>query len=212
MFVERNEFFKHVFSYVVHTTTYIVKKIPTKVGKNSTPYEARFCKKPIVSNLKIFGSTGFVHILAQQWKNLDGKSVKYIFIGYSKISKDYRCFDPLTNKIYVSRDVIFDEGGIYIKNEGEVIVISPHTRNLIYDNNDKYLKPSIVRNVRSPSKISPSKESPSYLITIYQVDTQVTPPSSPPRKERSLKEIYETYRYVGDNFLFSLTLILNLLI
>ena len=50
----------------VHTTTYILNKIPTKMVKNFTPYEAWFCRKPIISHLKSFGSTCFVHIPAQQ--------------------------------------------------------------------------------------------------------------------------------------------------
>jgi hypothetical protein len=130
--------------------------------------------------------------------------VKCIFIGYSEERKAYRCYDPLTNKLYVSRDVIFDEGGVYLKNEGEDKVITPHIENLIFDNNDQSLHPSTVRNAGSPSRSSPSKASSSSLITRSHVDTQATPPSSPPRKTRSLKEIYETSRYVGDNFaLFS---------
>ena len=46
------------------------------------------------------------------------------------------CFDPLTNKLYVSRDVIFDEGGVYHKNEGEDKELTPHIENLDFDNND----------------------------------------------------------------------------
>jgi hypothetical protein len=44
--------------------------------------------------------------------------------------------------------VIFDEGGVYLKNEGEDKVITPHIENLIFDNNDQSLHPSIVRNTR----------------------------------------------------------------
>ena len=85
-------------------------------------------------------------------------------------------------------------------NEEENKVISPHIENLIFDNNDQSLQPSTVRNALSPSRSSLSKASTSSLIKISQVDTQTTPPSSPPRKIRSLKEIYETSRYASDNF------------
>ena len=33
-----------------------------------------------------------------------------VFIGYEKGTKAYRCFDPLTMKIHISRDTIFEEG------------------------------------------------------------------------------------------------------
>jgi hypothetical protein len=184
----------------VHTTAYILNRSPTKMVKNSTPYEAWFCRKPTISHLKIFGSACFVHIPAQQRQKLDGKSVKCIFIGYSEEIKAYRCFDPLTNKLYVSRDVIFDEGGVYQKNEGEDKELTPHIENLIFDNNDQSLQPSVVRNAGSPSRSSPSNSSSSSPSTGSQVDTQTTPPSSPPRKTRSLKEIYETSRYANDHF------------
>jgi hypothetical protein len=110
------------------------------------------------------------------------------------------CFDPLTNKLYVSRDVIFDEGGFYHKNEGKDKELTPHIENLIFENNDQSLHPSFVRNAGSPSRNSPSNSYSYSPSTRSHVDTQTTPPSSPPRKTRSLKEIYETSRYAKDHF------------
>jgi hypothetical protein len=40
---------------------------------------------------------------------LDPKAKKCIFIGYSFKQKEYRCFNPSTQKLQVSRDVVFDE-------------------------------------------------------------------------------------------------------
>ncbi|MCO5580407.1 hypothetical protein L7F22_034273 [Adiantum nelumboides] len=40
---------------------------------------------------------------------LDDKAVKCIFVGYSSGSKGYRLYNPATNKIFESRDVIFAE-------------------------------------------------------------------------------------------------------
>ena len=56
-----------------------------------------------------------------------------------KESKAYRFHDPLTNKLHVSIDVIFDEGEAYFKNEGEVKVMNPHIEGLIFYNNDESL-------------------------------------------------------------------------
>jgi hypothetical protein len=37
-------------------------------------------------------------------------SKRCIFLGYgSKYSKGYLCMDPLTNKVFISRPVVFDE-------------------------------------------------------------------------------------------------------
>ena len=37
------------------------------------------------------------------------KSQKCVFLGYSDVTKGYRLLDVKTNKLVVSRDVIFDE-------------------------------------------------------------------------------------------------------
>ena len=42
-------------------------------------------------------------------KKLDDYGEKYIFIGYSKDPKTYKLYNPLTNKVVVSRDSIFNE-------------------------------------------------------------------------------------------------------
>ena len=70
-------------AHAVHTAAYILNKSPTNMVKNSTPYEAWFCRKPTISHLKSFGYACFVQIPAQQRHKLDGKSTKCIFIGYS---------------------------------------------------------------------------------------------------------------------------------
>lgn len=42
-------------------------------------------------------------------KKLDDKGMKCIFLGVSEESKAYRLFNPITKKIIISRDVLFDE-------------------------------------------------------------------------------------------------------
>jgi hypothetical protein len=66
-------------------------------------------KKPNVSHLKMFGCIAYVHVLDEKRSKLDPKAEKCIFIGYSLEKKGYRCFNPSTQKLQVSRDVVFDE-------------------------------------------------------------------------------------------------------
>ena len=40
---------------------------------------------------------------------LKDKSKEMIFVGYEHRSKAYRCIDPATHKLCISRDVIFEE-------------------------------------------------------------------------------------------------------
>ncbi|MCO5608578.1 hypothetical protein L7F22_062790 [Adiantum nelumboides] len=66
-------------------------------------------RKPSVSYLRVFGCLAYAHIPQQLRGKLDDKAVKCIFVGYSSGSKGYRLYNPATNKIFESRDVIFAE-------------------------------------------------------------------------------------------------------
>ncbi|KAF8391778.1 hypothetical protein HHK36_022012 [Tetracentron sinense] len=85
--------------------------IPSKHAsrENKTPQEAWSGYKPSVSHLKIFGCIAYAQVLEAKRKKLDDRGKKCIFIGYSEESKAYKLYNPLTNKVVVSRDVIFSE-------------------------------------------------------------------------------------------------------
>jgi hypothetical protein len=63
--------------------------------------------------LKVFGCTAYAHVPKEKMSKLDDKSIKCIFIGYSIETRSYRLFDPQAKKVIISRDVVFDEHGIY---------------------------------------------------------------------------------------------------
>ncbi|KAF8377730.1 hypothetical protein HHK36_031114 [Tetracentron sinense] len=85
------------------------RRCPTKNVKNKTPQEAWSGYKPSVSHLKIFGCIAYAQVPEAKKKKLDDRGEKCIFIGYSEESKAYKLYNPLTNKVVVSRDVIFSE-------------------------------------------------------------------------------------------------------
>jgi hypothetical protein len=62
-----------------------------------------------MAHLRVFGSIAYVHIPDEKRKKLDSKSEKCILIGYSQEQKGYKCFNPMTREVRVSRDVVFDE-------------------------------------------------------------------------------------------------------
>ena len=57
-------------------------------------------------------------------------------MGYSEESKAYGLHNPITNKILVSRDVIFDEGGVYGQQKGHVEKTKLVSDDDIIDDND----------------------------------------------------------------------------
>ncbi|GAU27929.1 hypothetical protein TSUD_160240 [Trifolium subterraneum] len=51
----------------------------------------------------------YVHIPDNHRKKLDSKSIKCVHLGISHESKAYRLYNPIENKIVISRDCVFDE-------------------------------------------------------------------------------------------------------
>jgi hypothetical protein len=93
----------------VATAIYIMNRTPTARIHGMTPKEKFTCKKPDVSHSKVFGCIAYVHVPDEKRSKLDPKADKCIFIRYSSEQKGYRCFNPSTWKLQVSRDVMFDE-------------------------------------------------------------------------------------------------------
>ena len=63
--------------------------------------------------LRVFGCTSFVHVHSQNITKLDLGALKTFFLGYSPTQKGYKCYDPLTRKMYVSYDVSLFENQPY---------------------------------------------------------------------------------------------------
>uniref|UniRef100_A0A251SKN6 Putative zinc finger, CCHC-type n=1 Tax=Helianthus annuus TaxID=4232 RepID=A0A251SKN6_HELAN len=98
----------------VACATYILNRTVTKTRPNITPYEAWNGNKPNVEHLKVFGCLAYVHIPKQRRDKLDKKTEKTVFVGYSENSKGYKLYNPQSNKIIISRDVVFDENKRWI--------------------------------------------------------------------------------------------------
>ncbi|KAM0017627.1 putative RNA-directed DNA polymerase [Helianthus debilis subsp. tardiflorus] len=93
----------------VATAIYLLNRATTKALKYQTPFEVWYGRKPSVYHLKIFGCIAYGHVPAHKRRKLDDRAEKCIFIGYSKESKGYRLYNPLTKKFSVKRNVVFFE-------------------------------------------------------------------------------------------------------
>lgn len=62
-----------------------------------------------MEHFRVFGCISYVHVPDNTRIKLDDKSLKCIFLKFSEESKAYRLFDPISQKIIVSRDVVFYE-------------------------------------------------------------------------------------------------------
>ncbi|KAM2937487.1 hypothetical protein FF1_037375 [Malus domestica] len=97
----------------VLTAVYILNRCPTRALGEVTPFEAFSGRKPGIAHLRIFGCLCYVHTPNELRQKLDAKSVKGIFVGYATCEKGYRVYDPLSKKLILSRDVVFDENAAW---------------------------------------------------------------------------------------------------
>ncbi|KAG8503616.1 hypothetical protein CXB51_001792 [Gossypium anomalum] len=100
---------KTMWAEVVNTAVYIQNRLPTKALEHKTPFEAWFGFKPSLVHLKVFGCLCYSHVPAVKRDELSKRSLPGILVGYNTVKKGYRILDPLTNKVHMSRDVVFDE-------------------------------------------------------------------------------------------------------
>jgi len=88
---------------------HILNRSPTIVVQNKTPEEAWSGVKPTADHFRVFGCLAHVHVPDQHRVKLDDKSKKCVLLGVSDESKAYRSFDPINDKVLISKDVIFEE-------------------------------------------------------------------------------------------------------
>lgn len=77
---------------------------------NKIPLQVLFPDQPLFSlKPKTLGCVCFVHILPTRQEKLSAKSLKCVFLGYSRHQKGYICYHPGLKRILVTVDVSFFE-------------------------------------------------------------------------------------------------------
>jgi transposase InsO family protein len=100
---------KNFWPEAVNWIAHVLNRSPTLVVKDMTPEEAWSGVKPNVDYFRVFGCISHVHVSDSKRKKLDDKSFQCVLLGMSEESKAYRLYDPVSKKIVVSRDVVFEE-------------------------------------------------------------------------------------------------------
>ena len=77
--------------------------------QDQTPEEVWSGIKPNVQHFRVFGCIGHVHIPEAKRVKLDNKSCKCVFLGISEESKAFQMHNPISQKITVNRDVVFEK-------------------------------------------------------------------------------------------------------
>lgn len=99
---------KRFWPEAVNWSMYILNRSPNVTVENKTPKETWSGFRLAVEHFRVFDCIGRVHIPTDKKTKLDDKSHKRVFLGMSEESKGYMLYNPVAQRIIVSRDVRFE--------------------------------------------------------------------------------------------------------
>ena len=92
-----------------------INPIPSPVIHNQTPYERLFGSPPDYRHLRSFGFACFVLLQPHEHNKLKPRSRLCCFLRYGETQKGYRCYDPVSHRLHVSRNVFFWEHRSFVE-------------------------------------------------------------------------------------------------
>ena len=104
-------FWGKVALHAVHT----INRIPSPVIQNQTPHKRLFGSPPDYHHLRSFGSACFVLLQPHEHNKLEPRSRLCCCLGSSETQKGYRCYDPVSHRLRISRNVVFWEHRLFVE-------------------------------------------------------------------------------------------------
>ena len=98
----------------VSTAVFMTNQLPSRALPNSTPFLRWTREKSDISHLRTFSCLIFLWTHAELRKKLNNHVYKCVLLGYSaEPSTQYRVMDVNWRRVYIARDVQFDESTLY---------------------------------------------------------------------------------------------------
>ncbi|KAK8933572.1 hypothetical protein KSP39_PZI015652 [Platanthera zijinensis] len=91
------------------TAVHFINITPSSTISEVTPYKRLYSRPPTYAPLRTFGCTCFVLLPGPERTKLSARSARCVHLGLSPHHKGYRCYDPVTRRIRISRHVSFLE-------------------------------------------------------------------------------------------------------
>ena len=118
------------------TACYLINRMPTPVLNKDTPLFRLFHVQPNYSSLRIFGCACWPSLRKYNAHKLEFRSKMCVFLGYSPLHKGYKCLDRTSGRIYISRDVVFDESVFPYSSPGVSVDIASIEHALTFPSNE----------------------------------------------------------------------------
>jgi len=172
----------------VSTVVSIKNRLPSQALTNSTPFERWMWKKPDISHPLTFGCLAFAWIHGDFRKKLDNHAYKCVLLGYSGTATQYRVMDISLGRVFIPRDVKFDESTLYcqlLKTKPTKFAFEPAEQGKDSEIEDEPPKPPKVTIQSLKAKVQPPKATalPRAINPIDHSDDNLTPPPEIQRVE-----------------------------
>jgi hypothetical protein len=97
---------------VVNAANHLINLSPTRTNSGIPPNQLYHKAIPRVDHLIIFGSLCYLHVPKEHRSKLESKTKSCFFVGYDEQSKAYRVYELFTQKVHISRDIVFNEQNV----------------------------------------------------------------------------------------------------
>ena len=174
-----SEFWGEAILIVVHA----INRIPSSVTSGLSPFEKLYGATPDYTSRKVFGSTCFVLLPQVERNKYSPRSIICVFLGYGDGQKGYRCYDPSSKKLYVSRHVVFLEHIPFysLSSDSHTPIMSELINIDPFCPNDDICIDCNVENCKGDTMATPDTNVPFVPMAIPQPLTIVGPTPPPPR-------------------------------
>ena len=98
---------EHFWGEAALTVVYTINRLPSSILQNVSPFERLYGTPPSYSSLRVFGCACFVLLQPHEHSKLEPRSRLCCFLGYGIEHKGYRCWDPISQRLRISRHVVF---------------------------------------------------------------------------------------------------------
>jgi hypothetical protein len=92
----------------VTTASYLRNRTPIS-PEGKTPEEAYSGRKPSIGHLKAYGCIAYAYVPKEQRQKLRTTTIRTCLIGYMPTTRQYRLYEPISNRIIVATAPKFAE-------------------------------------------------------------------------------------------------------